>query len=137
ERQEIERSVREEAEEQVMSDEFRVKSGQLITHHPSLITDPRVLVLAAENWHKGVIGLTAGRIAQKYHRPTLVISIDGDRCAGSARSIPSINLHEQLESVADLFTHFGGHDYACGFSLEKRNLDALRERLAARFATLD
>src|SRR5262249_46342203 len=76
-------------------------------------------------------------IAQKYHRPTLVISIDGEHCSGSARSIPSINLHEQLESVADLFTHFGGHDYACGFSLERRNLDALRERLAARFATLD
>ena len=84
-----------------------------------------------------MIGLTAGRIAQKYHRPTLVISIDGDRCAGSARSIPSINLHEQLEAISDLFTHFGGHDYACGFSLETRNLDALRERLAARFAELD
>ena len=98
---------------------------------------PRILILAREGWHKGVIGLTAGRIAQKYHRPTLVISIDGDHCAGSARSIASINLHEQLESVADLFTHFGGHEYACGFSLERRNLPALRERLGARFATLD
>ena len=119
ERQEIERVVREEAEEQVMSDGCRV------------------MILAGENWHKGVIGLTAGRIAQKYHRPTLVISIDGDRCAGSARSIASINLHQQLEAVSDLFTHFGGHDYACGFSLERRNLDLLRERLAAQFATLD
>src|SRR5262249_58074804 len=100
------------------------------------VSDGRVLVLAAEGWHKGVIGLTAGRIAQKYHRPTLVISIDGEHCSGSARSIPSINLHEQLESVADLFTHFGGHDYACGFSLERRNLDALRERLAPRVAPL-
>ena len=68
---------------------------------------------------------------------SLVISFDGDRCAGSARSIPSINLHAQLDAVADLFTHFGGHDYACGFSLEVRNLDALRERLTAQFATLD
>src|SRR5258706_1852931 len=124
ERQEIERQVREEAEEQVMSDECRVKSGQLITI-------PRVFVLAAENWHRGVIGLTAGRIAQKYHRPTLVISIDGERCAGSARSIPSINLHEQLQSVADLFAHFGGHDYACRFSLERRNLGRLRHGLPA------
>jgi single-stranded-DNA-specific exonuclease len=117
ERQEIERVVRGAAEEQV--------------------ADGRVLVLAGEGWHKGVIGLTAGRLAQKYHRPTLVISIDGERCAGSARSIQSINLHQQLEAVSDLFTHFGGHDYACGFSLETRNLPALRERLAARFASLD
>jgi single-stranded-DNA-specific exonuclease len=138
ERQEIERGVREEAEEQVAGSRGLEVSAE---HSPrdSETARPRdrVLVLAAEGWHKGVIGLTAGRIAQKYHRPTLVISIDGDRCAGSARSIPSINLHEQLESVADLFTHFGGHDYACGFSLETRNLAALRERLAARFAALD
>jgi single-stranded-DNA-specific exonuclease len=138
ERQEIERVVREEAEQQVLSPESCVLSSVppdsgLRTQHAV----PRVLILAAEGWHKGVIGLTAGRIAQKYHRPTLVISIDGDRCAGSARSIPSINLHQQLEAVSDLFTHFGGHDYACGFSLERRNLDLLRERLAAQFATLD
>jgi single-stranded-DNA-specific exonuclease len=66
-----------------------------------------------------------------------VISIDGEVCSGSARSIPSINLHEQLAAVGEVFTHFGGHDYACGFSLETRNLDMLRERLAARFAELD
>jgi single-stranded-DNA-specific exonuclease len=95
------------------------------------------LILAGEGWHKGVLGLTAARIAQKHHRPTLVISIEGERCSGSARSIPSINLHEQLEAVGEVFTHFGGHAYACGFSLETRNLDALRERLAAGFATLD
>jgi single-stranded-DNA-specific exonuclease len=130
ERQEIERAVREKAEEQVSE----LSGSQVAEAAPG---NPRVLVLASEGWHKGVIGLTAGRIAQKYHRPTLVISIDGDHCAGSARSIPSINLHEQLLTVADLFTHFGGHDYACGFSLERRNLAALRERLAARFATLE
>lgn len=48
-----------------------------------------------------------------------------------------MNLHEQLEAVADLFTHFGGHEFACGFSLERRNLEALRERLTAKFALLD
>ena len=140
ERQEIERLVREEAEEQVLSAECKVLSDSSPAQHSPLSTRhslPRVLILAAENWHKGVLGLTAGRLAQKYHRPTLVMCIEGDRCIGSARSIPSINLHGQLEGVADLFTHFGGHDYACGFSLERRNLDALRERLTARFGELD
>ena len=117
ERQEIEQQVRESAETQIAGGE-------------------RVLVLAGEGWHRGVIGLTAGRIAQRYHRPALVIAIDGDACVGSGRSIPTINLHAQLEEVADLFTHFGGHEFACGFSLERRNLDALRSRLHDAFAAL-
>jgi len=66
-----------------------------------------------------------------------MIAIEGERCVGSARSIPSINLHAQLERVADLFEHFGGHDYACGFSLATQNLPVLRERLAAVFDELD
>ena len=118
ERQAIEKEVREAAEQQIRGDE-------------------RVIVVAGEGWHRGVIGLTAGRIAQRYHRPTLAISIDGDHCAGSARSISSIDLHSQLDRAHELFTHFGGHQFACGFSLERRNLDALRERLEAQFAELD
>jgi single-stranded-DNA-specific exonuclease len=96
----------------------------------------RILIAAGEAWHKGVVGLAAGRLANRHHRPTLVISMEGERCVGSGRSIPTVNLHERLESVAELFTHFGGHEFACGFSLERRNLGVLRERLAAEFATL-
>ena len=118
ERQDIERQVRAEASTQIGGDE-------------------RILILAGEGWHKGVLGLSAGRIAQQWHRPTLMISIDGERCVGSARSIPSINLHAQLEAVGDLFTHFGGHEYACGFSLPAANLDALRSRLADQLGQLD
>ena len=117
ERQTVELRVREQAESQV--------DGR------------RVLVLAGENWHRGVIGLAAGRIAQKYHRPTLVISIEGDHGAGSARSIPTINLHEQLERVSDLFTHFGGHEFACGFAIPARNVVPLRERLIEQFDAID
>jgi len=82
-------------------------------------------------------GLTAGRIAQRYHRPTLAISIDGDLCVGSARSIASIDLHAQLDAVHELFAHFGGHQFACGFSLATTNLDALRARLTEQFDALD
>lgn len=94
----------------------------------------RILILAGEDWHRGVLGLTAGRIAQRYHRPTLVMTIEGDQCVGSGRSIPTIDLHSQLDAVSDLFTHFGGHEFACGFSLPLRNLEALRARLHDRFA---
>jgi single-stranded-DNA-specific exonuclease len=118
ERQQIEILVRESAEQQLGGDE-------------------RILILAGEEWHKGVLGLTAGRIAQSHYRPTLVMTIDGDRCVGSGRSIPTINLHAQLDRVAELFTHFGGHEFACGFSLPLANLDELRARLTAQFAELD
>jgi single-stranded-DNA-specific exonuclease len=120
ERQEIEKVVRAEAEEMV-----------------AVSPSNRVFVLAGTDWHKGVLGLTAGRIAQRYHRPTLAIGIDGDLAVGSGRSIPTINLHEQLESVADLFTHFGGHEFACGFALPAANVGELRRRLEERFAALD
>jgi len=118
ERQAIELEVRESAEQQIAGGE-------------------RILILAAEGWHRGVLGLTAGRIANRLHRPTLVMAIEGDHCIGSARSIPTVNLHEELSAVADLFTHFGGHEFACGFSLPASNLAALRERLRERFDALD
>jgi single-stranded-DNA-specific exonuclease len=118
ERQEIELRVRESAEQQVRGGE-------------------RVLVVAGEGWHKGVLGLTAGRLAQRYFRPTLAIAIEGDHCVGSARSNGAINLHGQLAMVEELFTHFGGHEFACGFSLERRNLEPLRARLAENFEALD
>jgi single-stranded-DNA-specific exonuclease len=118
ERQQIEILVRESAEQQIGGDE-------------------RILILADDEWHKGVLGLTAGRIAQSRFRPALVMTIDGDRCVGSGRSIPTINLHGQLERVAELFTHFGGHEFACGFSLPLANLAELRARLTAQFAELD
>jgi single-stranded-DNA-specific exonuclease len=139
ERRDVEQQVRTEAEEQVAGWPGRqvaeAPEGNLAARQLGNL--PRVLVLAKEQWHKGVLGLTAGRMAQKFHRPTLMIAIEGDRCVGSARSIPSINLHAQLERVSDLFEHFGGHDYACGFSLPARNLPALRERLARVFEELD
>jgi single-stranded-DNA-specific exonuclease len=120
ERQEVERGVREEAEAMV---------GDASTN--------RIYVLAGNNWHKGVLGLTAGRIAQRYHRPALAIGIEGELAVGSGRSIPTINLHEQLEAVSDLFTHFGGHEFACGFALPAANVDELRRRLEERFAAFD
>lgn len=118
ERQEIEIEVREAAEAQIAGGE-------------------RVLILAGEGWHRGVLGLTAGRIAQRYHRPTLVMTIEGDTCVGSGRSIGTVDLHGELSAVSDLFVHFGGHEFACGFSFEAKNLGALRQRLHDRFARFD
>ncbi|HEX7708609.1 MAG TPA: single-stranded-DNA-specific exonuclease RecJ [Thermoanaerobaculia bacterium] len=118
ERQQIERDVRAAAEQQIRGDE-------------------RILVMAGAGWHRGVLGLAAGRLAQRYHRPALVMTIEGDLCVGSARSIAGVDLHGELDAVSDLFTHFGGHELACGFSLEARNIEPLGHRLRERFERFD
>jgi single-stranded-DNA-specific exonuclease len=136
ERQAVELEVRTAAEEQIEPSECGGLPPPSWRWQASAL-QRRVLILAGDQWHKGVIGLAAGRIAQKYHRPTLVISIDGETAVGSARSIPTIDLHAQLESVSDVFTHFGGHEFACGFSLPTTRIPELRRRLSDAFDRLD
>ncbi len=98
---------------------------------------PPILVVWGDGWHRGVVGLCAGRLAQKYNRPVLAIARDGAECVGSGRSIDGIDLHAALSGVADLFTRFGGHRHACGFSLPAENLEPLRARLLAQLASTD
>jgi single-stranded-DNA-specific exonuclease len=87
------------------------------------------IVIDGEGWHRGVIGITATRVVERYGRPALVISRNGEEAHGSGRSIRPFHLLNALESCADLFTRFGGHSHAVGFSLPVANLPELRTRL--------
>jgi single-stranded-DNA-specific exonuclease len=87
------------------------------------------IVIDGEGWHRGVIGITATRVVERYGRPTLVISRNGEEAHGSGRSIRAFHLLNALESCAGLFTRFGGHAHAVGFSLPAANLPELRSRL--------
>lgn len=94
--------------------------------------DHRVLVVAGENWHPGVIGIVAARLTDKYGKPSAVISIgDGGECRGSARSIEGFSLYDALFSVSDVLTKFGGHTGAAGFGILQENIDAFREKINA------
>jgi single-stranded-DNA-specific exonuclease len=86
------------------------------------------LVLAGEGWHRGVIGNVASRVAEKYHRPTLVIGIEDGVGRGSGRSIKGYTLFDALTSVGDLFRTFGGHAQAAGFSLAVEQIPELKRR---------
>jgi single-stranded-DNA-specific exonuclease len=86
------------------------------------------IVLAAEGWHEGVIGIVASRIVEKFHRPTVIISIDGKRGKGSARSIRNVNLYAALEKCKDLLTGFGGHQYAAGLTIESNKVDRFKDK---------
>jgi single-stranded-DNA-specific exonuclease len=87
------------------------------------------VVVDGDGWHRGVIGITATRVVERYGRPTLVISREGDEAHGSGRSIPAFHLLNALESCHELFSRYGGHAHAVGFALPCGNVQKLREHL--------
>lgn len=89
-----------------------------------------VLVVYMPNLHESLAGIVAGRIRENFYRPVFVITdSEGDIIKGSGRSIDGYHMFDALTECKDLLLKFGGHELAAGFSLEKRNLDAFRERL--------
>ena len=99
-------------------------------------TDPALcgaycIVVDGEDWHRGVIGITATRVVERYNRPALVISRQGEEAFGSGRSIRPFHLLEAIESCGDLFSRYGGHSHACGFAMPAANVPELRSRLDA------
>lgn len=115
ERQEEERSILQAIEERFAAD--------------IALRDAFCMVIDGEGWHRGVIGITATRVVERYSRPTLVVSREGDEAHGSGRSIPSFHLLNALESCAPLFTRFGGHAHAVGFSLPSSRVRELQAHL--------
>jgi len=101
----------------------------------------RVIVLASETWHPGVIGIVASRLVERYHRPVLLIAVSEGMGKGSGRSITGLNLWAALTECASLLARFGGHHYAAGFSIQADLIPALRERInevaSARLAPED
>lgn len=92
-------------------------------------TGKKFVVVAGEGWHRGVIGLAASRIAERLHRPTIVLSMEDGFAHGSARSIANYHLLNALESCPELFEQFGGHAAAAGMKIKCENLEALRDAL--------
>ena len=90
----------------------------------------RVIVVMGEGWNSGVIGLAAGRICERYHYPTIVLSKNGDTAVGSCRSIPGVNIHAMLTACKDLFQRFGGHEQAAGLTMDAALVPELRRRLS-------
>lgn len=88
----------------------------------------RSIVAAGEGWNSGVVGLAAGRLAEKYGYPAVVLAVNEGVCTGSARSAGNINIYLALKQCEDLFIRFGGHPKAAGLSIEQKNVEAFRAR---------
>ena len=117
ERQEEERRILRSIDERIISD-------------PALC-EAYCIVVDGEGWHRGVIGIAATRIVERYHRPAMVISRNGEEAFGSGRSIRPFHLLEAVESSHSLFTRYGGHSHACGFAMPSANVAQLRAELDA------
>jgi single-stranded-DNA-specific exonuclease len=89
------------------------------------------LVLWGDRWHRGVVGIVASRVVERFHRPVIVLGVENGVAHGSGRSIENFHLLEALEGMRELFTKFGGHAHAAGLTLPESSLDIFRERLCA------
>lgn len=114
---------RQQAEQQILEEiERKIDASQELK-------DAYCMVVDGDGWHRGVIGICATRIVERYHRPALVFSTENGEAHGSGRSIRPFHLLEALESCPELFTRFGGHSHAVGCALPTERLAELRSRL--------
>src|SRR5271169_950399 len=117
ERQEEERRILRAVEERISGD-------------PALC-EAYCIAVDGGGWHRGAIGIAATRVVERYHRPALVISRQGEEAFGSGRSIRHFHLLEAIQCSHNLFTRYGGHSHACGFAMPSANVPQLRAELDA------
>jgi single-stranded-DNA-specific exonuclease len=93
----------------------------------SELASRRALVVTGDGWHRGVLGIVASKLLEKYRRPVLVLGVDNGTAVGSGRSIPGFNLYKALKRLEPLLDRFGGHQHAAGLALKVSNLERLRQ----------
>lgn len=92
------------------------------------LQDKRTIVLSNETWSKGVIGIVASRLVERYYKPTIIFSEKDGVLTGSARSIRGFSIYNGINACSDQVIQFGGHDFAAGLSIQKENLEAFRSK---------
>ena len=115
------------AERRDVETRIRFEAEALVAEHP----EGRALVLAAEGWHPGVIGIVASRIVERHHRPAILIALDGDEGSGSGRSIKAFDLLGGLHASAGHLLRYGGHKAAAGLTIARDEVEAFRAAFVA------
>lgn len=96
----------------------------------------RAVVLGAEGWHPGVVGIVASRVVERFGRPTFLVAFDGELGRGSGRSISRFDLHAALQTCGDLLERYGGHHMAAGLTIRRERFEDFRQRFAGEAARL-
>lgn len=119
------------ARRQTVGNDISAQAEESVAHHPEWLYD-RVLVVDGEGWHFGVLGIIAARLAERYGKPTFVLSVGEDGVAhGSGRSLEGFSLYEALCGCEDHLTAYGGHELAAGVTLPAENIEAFRRAINA------
>ena len=118
-----------------MTEEFANKACELIEN--SSLTDDKVLVVYLPDCHESLAGIIAGRIREKYNKPSFVLTASEGGVKGSGRSIDEYNMYESLNECKEYLTQFGGHAKAAGLSLKEENIDNLRNELNKKCSLTD
>jgi single-stranded-DNA-specific exonuclease len=95
---------------------------------PEVLAGKSSIVLFNPGWHKGVIGIVASRLIEKYYRPTIVLTESEGKATGSARSVKEYDVYSAIEKCSDLLEQFGGHKFAAGLTLKKENVEAFQKK---------
>jgi single-stranded-DNA-specific exonuclease len=93
-----------------------------------LLSTKKSTVVFSENWHKGVVGIVASRLVEKFYRPTIVLTQSNGKVTGSARSVKDFDVYEAIEACSELLDQFGGHKYAAGLTLDPTNVIAFQQK---------
>lgn len=114
ERKELDRGITEDAIQQILDDDSLKHKKTTVLYNP--------------DWHKGVIGIVASRLIEKYYRPTIIMTKSNGFVTGSARSVTEFDIYSAIESCRDILENFGGHMYAAGLTLKEDKLPEFIER---------
>lgn len=115
---------------QIAQDDLLFQAEEQLHSQPNWQSE-KLIFLAGRYWNPGLIGLVASDLAEKYYRPTVLLTIGDEVSRASCRSIPGFDIMAALEKHRELFERYGGHSMAAGFSIRNENIAILRERLCA------
>ncbi len=115
-----------------LDSQVTVEANEIIESHAQVLDGKKPIVIYDRNWHKGVIGIVAARLAELYFRPSVVLTYYADGVAtGSSRSVRGFDVYTAIKSCRDLLETFGGHTNAVGLSIKEENIPEFRRRLTA------
>jgi single-stranded-DNA-specific exonuclease len=128
---EIERiaaEINEDNQQRRTIDKAVTKEAMDIIEADQLLKDSRSLVIYNPTWHKGVVGIVASRLVDRYFKPTIVLTASNEMVTGSARTVNNFDIHAAITSCSHLLDQFGGHCHAAGLSLQSQKINEFREK---------
>ena len=115
-------------ERKILDAQITVEANEIIDRHKGKLDGKKPIVIYDRNWHKGVIGIVASRLAELYFKPSVVLTFSNGFATGSSRSVRGFDVYAAIRSCRDLLENFGGHTNAVGLTMKEENIDEFRRR---------